>query len=236
MSDAPTSEPEDDPGESLLIEAARAFERGEERQAAELWRERAMPALRERWAPPLAEPVCAGLELVSLLVTGGSAEDAGRQAVDAWGPVAAWLSETELPLAGGRSTPAHFRKHRRDPEVYRAVGMAEHLRLAGAGRAVALNNRAIALTKAGREGDALANLHEAAALRRDAFGWREAGLLAILENIARIEGRPDGRAAPDEAVPVGADRFLALVQGQPELRRRLLAAAQLVPILRRPPG
>src|SRR5688500_13392379 len=66
MSDAPTSEPEDDPGESLLIEAARAFERGEERQAAELWRERAMPALRERWAPPLAEPVCAGLELVSL--------------------------------------------------------------------------------------------------------------------------------------------------------------------------
>ena len=233
MSDAPISAPEDDPGESLL-EAARAFERGEERQAAELWRERAIPALRERWAPPLAEPVCAGLELVSLLATGAPAEDAGRQAVDAWRAVAAWLSETELPLAGGRSTPAHFRKHKRDPAVYRAVGLAEHLRLAGAGRAVALNNHALGLLALGRGEVALTLLREAASLRRDAFGWREAGLGTILGNIAAIEGAE--AAPPGDPVPVGVDRFLALAQGESGLRRQLLAAAQLVPILRRPAG
>jgi hypothetical protein len=234
MSDAPISAPEEEPGETLLIEAARAFESGDERGAAALWRERAIPAVQKAWPPPLAEPVCAGLELVSLLVTGAPAEDAGRYAVDAWGSVAAWLSETELPLGGGRSTPAHFRKHKRDPEVYRAVGVAEHLRLAGAGRAVALNNHALALLALGLGEEALTWLREAASLRREAFGWREAGLGTILGNIAAIEGAE--AALPGEPVPVGVDRFLALAQGEAGLRRRLLAAAQLVPILRRPAG
>jgi hypothetical protein len=53
----------------------------------------------------------------------------------------------------------------------------------------------------------------------------------IEANLAALTGT--GHHAPaDDAVPLGPDRYLAVASGQPELRRRLFAAAQLVPILR----
>jgi hypothetical protein len=230
----PISAPEVDAAEAGLLEAARAFESGEHAGAAALWRERAIPALRREWPEPLAAALGAGLELVMELTDRAAPGGRSERAVAAWDAVAAWLEASPLPLAGGRSTPAHYRKHKRDPEVYRAVGLTEHLRLAGAGRAVALNNRALALMELGRAGEAGAPLREAAELRRAAFGWREAGLAAILRNSAALAG--SAYDPPADLIAAGADRFQALAQGQPELQRRLLAAAQLVPILRRPAG
>jgi hypothetical protein len=235
MSDGPILALEYGPGQAELIEAACAFERGEHGLAATLWRERATPAVRRKWPPALADALCDGLDLVMQLSL-GAVVDSGERAVRAWDAVERRLCETQLPLAGGRSTPAHFRKHKRDPEVYRSVASAEHLRLAGAGRAVAQNNHALALATLCREDAALRLLQDAASLRREAFGWREAGLGTILDNIAALQRRPCADAVPSDPIPVGVKQFLALAAGQSDLRRRLLAAAQLVPILRARPG
>ncbi len=245
MSDAPISAPDAADADSVLLEAARAFEAGDKVRAAALWRERALAAIKRDWPSPFADAVCPGIELVLLRLTGSHAAKPARRAIRAWDAVQLWLSETEPPLAGGRSTPAHFRKLRRDPAIYRAVARREHLQFAGAGRAVALNNCGEALAALGREEEALALFREAATLRREAFGWREAGLGTILANLAVTEGRAGIDAGSSEAalaailrdpVPVGPDRFLTLSAGQPDLRRFLLATAQLVPILRRPAG
>ena len=233
MSDAPISAPERE-GETALLEAARAFERGEHETAAVLWRERAVPAVRRDWPAPLSEAVREGLELAMAVVGHAVAIAVAERAVSAWDAVGSWLASAELPLGGGRSTPAHFRKHKRDPQIYRGVALAEHVRLADAGRAVALNNHALVSAELGREEEALSLLRRAASLRQRAFGWREAGLGVILANVATIEGTD--AAPPEDPVPVGVNRFLAVAQGQPELRRQLIAAAELVPILRRPTG
>jgi hypothetical protein len=232
MSGAPISAPE---AEFALLEAARAFEGGQQDLAAALWLERALPAVRVEWAAPLAHALASGIELVLQVSEGAAATEPGGDAVRAWDEVERWLPAAELPLAGGRSTPAHFRKHRQDPAVYRTVGLAEHLKLAGAGRAVALNNRGVGLAAIARNEEARALLHAAASLRRAAFGWREAGLDAILANAAAVDG-VERAPLPGDPVPVGPDRFLALAAGQSELRRQLLAAAELVPILRAPAG
>ncbi|HXV25067.1 MAG TPA: hypothetical protein VED46_12510 [Alphaproteobacteria bacterium] len=245
MSDAPISAPDGAGADSALVEAARAFEAKDMVRAAALWRERAITAIKRDWPVSLAEAVCPGIDLVLLRTGGADAVEPGWRALKAWEAVLLWLSEIEPPLAGGRSTPAHFRKHRRDPAIYRAVARREYLRLAEAGRAVALNNCGEALTAHGREEEALTLFREAAVLRREAFGWREAGLGAILANLAVTERRAGLDADSSKAalaailrdpVPVGPDRFLALSAGQPDLLRFLLAAAQLVPILRRPAG
>ncbi len=247
MSDAPISAPEDGDAQAALLRAARAFEAGAWEEAARLWRSLAMPAVRRDWPRPLAAAISAGIELVLLDADADAAvaATAGRRAVETWRRVAAWLERAELPFSGGRSTPAHFRKHRRDPEAHRAVTLGEHLRLAGGGRAVALNNRADMLSRQGRARDALPLLREAASARRDAFGWREAGLGAILGNLAAAEREAGLDAGASEAaraailrdpVSAGADRFLALASGQSPTRRALLAAAELVPILQRPAG
>ena len=234
MSGAPISAPEGGDAEAALLEAARIYEEGAQHEAAALWRDRAEPAVRAEWPQALADALCHGLALVRELIAGVPAVPAGDRAVVAWDAVRAWLEVSELPLAGGRSTPAHFRKHKRDPKIYRAVALAEHFRLADAGLAVALNNHALALSGIGGEEEALTLLRRAASLRRGAFGWREAGLGVILANVATMEAAET--ALPDDPVPVGIDRFLALARGRSALRRHLLAAAELVPILQRPAG
>jgi hypothetical protein len=234
MSDAPISAPETEgEAEIALLEAARAFDRAAHDRAVTLWRERVIPAVRAEWPEALADALCGSLELAMAGMESGAASERGDAALRAWDAIERWLRETELPLAGGRSTPAHFRKHKRDPAVYRAVGLAEHLRLAGGGRAVVLNTQAMALAALGRMTEAASLLREAERLRREAFGWREEGLRQIQANLMALTGRADEDAAVDDLVPVGPDRYVAVTSGQPELRRRLLAAAQLVPILRR---
>jgi hypothetical protein len=234
MSGVPISAPEGGMAEAALLEAARLYDEGAQGEAAALWRDRAEPAVRAEWPQALADALCHGLALVRDLIAGAPAVPAGERAVAAWDAVRPWLDASELPLAGGRSTPAHFRKHKQDPEIYRAVALAEHFRLADAGLAVALNNHALALAGVGRDEEALTLLREAASLRRVAFGWREAGLGAILANLATMEAAE--AAPPDDPVPVGVDRFVALARGRSALRRHLLASAELVPILRRGAG
>jgi hypothetical protein len=245
MSDAPISAPEPESVEAALVEAARAWDSGDAAGAAALWRERALPQIEAEWTGPFAAALGASLRAVLLHGEGVDAVEAGRVAAAAWQRVEGWLGTATMPLGGGRSTPAHFRKLRRDPETYRAAGRGEELRLCGAARAVALNNLGATLSALGRDGEALSAYAEAAALRRDAFGWREAGLAAILGNRAAAERRLGRDASATETelaeivrdpVAVGADRFLALAAGEPEHRRRLLAGAELVPILRRASG
>jgi hypothetical protein len=232
MSDAPISAPEaEGEAETALLEAARAFDRAARDRAVTLWRERAIPAVQAEWPEALADALCGTLVVTIAVVEGEEARERGDAALGAWERARDWLREAELPLAGGRSTPAHFRKHKRDPAAYRAVSLVEHLHLAGGGRAVALNNHALALAAVAQGTEAASLLGEAATLRREAFGWREAGVRTIEANLAALTGT--GHHAPaDDAVPLGPDRYLALASGQPELRRRLFAAAQLVPILR----
>ena len=236
MSDAPISAPETEgEAETALLEAARAFDRAADDRAVTLWRERVIPAVQAEWPEALAQALCGGLLLAIAVMEGGAAGERDA-ALRAWGGVERWLGGAELPLAGGRSTPAHFRKHKRDPAAYRAVNLAEHLRLAGGGRAVALNNQALALARLGRAGEAAALLGEAAKLRRGAFGWREAGLRQIEANLATLTRHAEQDTPASDAVPVGPDRYLTLAVGETQVRRRLLAAAQLVPILRRGAG
>jgi hypothetical protein len=241
MSDAPISAPEPESAEAALVEAARAWESGDAAAAAALWRERAAPRIEAECPEPLAAALGASLAAVLLHWEGGDAADSGRDAVLAWERAEGWLGTAAMPLGGGRSTPAHFRKLRRDPEAYRSAGRGEDLRLCGAARAVALNNLGVALSAPGRDAEAMSAFIEAAELRRRAFGWREAGLGAILGNRAKAERRlgRDASATDTELaaiardpVPVGADRYLALAAGRRDLRRRLLAGAELVPILR----
>lgn len=245
MSDAPISASEEEGAEGALLRAARAFEAGAWEEAGTFWRHLALPAVRRDWPRPLADAISTGIKLVLLDADAASAAKVGRQAVETWRKVELWLERTELPYSGGRSTPAHFRRHRRDPGAHRVVALGEHLRLAGGARAVALNNQAHALVLLGRAQDALPLLRQAASARREAFGWREAGLGAILGNLAAVEREAGLDAGASEAaraailrdpVSAGADRFLALAAGQSPTRRALLAAAELVPILRRPAG
>jgi hypothetical protein len=233
MSDAPISAPEaEGEAETALLEAARAFDRAVSDRAVMLWRERVIPAVQAEWPEALADALCGSLVVTIAVIEGGAARERGDAALRAWERARHWLRDAVLPLAGGRSTPAHFRKHKRNPATYRAVSLAEHLRLAGGGRAVALNNHALALAVLGQGTEAATLLSEAATLRREAFGWREAGVRRIEENLAALARRAEHHAPVDDAIPAGADRYLALAIGQPEIRRRLLAAAQLVPILR----
>ena len=245
MSDAPISAPEPESVEAALVEAARAWESGDVAGAAALWREGALPRIEAEWHEPFAAALGASIGAVLLHGEGVDAVEAGRAAAAAWRRVEGWIGSAAMPLGGGRSTPAHFRKLRRDPETYRAAGRGEELRLCGAARAVALNNLGAALIALGRQAEALSVYAEAAALRRDAFGWREAGLAAILGNRAKAERRLGRDASATETelaqiardpVPVGADRYLALAAGGHEHRRRLLAGAELVPILRQASG
>ena len=84
MSDAPISAPERE-GEAVtaLLEAARAFERGEHETAAVLWRERAVPAVRRDWPAPLSEAVREGLELAMAVVGHAVAIAVAERAVSA---------------------------------------------------------------------------------------------------------------------------------------------------------
>ena len=241
MFGGPISAPEGGGAEAALIRAARAYEDGELAGAAALWRTRALPQVEAEWPRPFAAAIGKSIGAVLMQMDGQAAVGASRDAVEAWRRVEKWLRQAPMPLAGGRSTPAHFRKLRRDPETYRAAGRAEELRLCGAAVAVALNNRGTALAARGRFAEAWTAFAEAAALRREAFGWREAGLGAILANRTAAERRLGRDAQEGEAelaeirrdpVPAGADRFLALTSGRSETRRRLLAGAELVPILR----
>jgi hypothetical protein len=241
MSDAPISAPEPESAEAALVEAARAWESGDAAGAAALWRERSLPRIEAEWPEPLAAAFSASLRAVLLHWEGRDAVEAGRRTVLAWERVEGWLGAAAMPLGGGRSTPAHFRKLRRDPEAYRSAARGEDLRLCGAARAVALNTLGAALSALGRDAEALSAYIEAAELRRRAFGWREAGLGAILGNRAKAERRIGRDASATETelakiardpVPVGADRYLALAAGRHDLRRWLLAGAELVPILR----
>ena len=247
MSDAPISAPEsgNDRGVSALIAAAWRFESGDTAAAAKLWRDQAMPILAKAWPDPLGD--AAGRSVAAVLRKIGNepsgAEPAARRAAAAWQEVEGWLGERDLPLAAGRSTPAHFRKERRDPATYRAVALRGHVQLAGAARAVALNLLGNAWAAQGRHQQAVDAYREAAELRRQAFGWREAGLATLLVNLAEAEraaglhpAGAEGSARLGEVETSersGSDRFLELARGTTPLRRRLLAVALLVPILKR---
>jgi hypothetical protein len=233
--------------DSALIEAARAFEAGDRARAAAVWRGQVLPGIAEQWPSPLATALGASLAAVLDRLDGNTAqaEASGRDAVARWRMVEPWLGEVPLSPRAGRSTSAHFRKARQDPEVYRGVVRQEHARLAGAAVAVALNNLGEALCALGRATEAVAFYGEAASLRSEAFGRREAGFGMILENLAAAERRAGFDASASvaalaiverDSVPSGVDRYLALAPTEPELRRRLLAAAELVPILRRSAG
>ncbi|MCI0430468.1 MAG: tetratricopeptide repeat protein [Rhodospirillales bacterium] len=247
MSDAPIWAPDPAGTDSALIEAARAFEASDYPRAAALWRALALPRISEEWPSPLAAAVAASLAAVLDRLDGetAAAEASGREAAASWRLIEPWLADTALPFAGGRSTPAHFRKQRRDPDVYRTVARREHVRLVGAAAAVALNNLGEALAALGRVTEAVSFYREAVTLRGEAFGGREAGLGTILENLAAAERQAGLDAGASEAalaiverdpVPSGVERYLSLASAEPKLRRRLLAAAELVPILRRAAG
>ena len=132
-------------------------------------------------------------------------------AVEAWHGAERWVDDMRM-AGSARSSTFHLRLEARHRGVYPEIVRLRHRKTLAAGRAGSEANLAAI-------DDDAAALEAALALRRDAFGDREAGAAAI----ARRLGRPvDGRVL---------DRFRERPPRAFDDERRLLAAALLAPVL-----
>ena len=246
MSGVPISAPEPMKAvgdwERLLLSACEAFEAGDRATAAALWHGPASTALATDWPSELDGAVGGTLRGIAhhLDRKFGKSEACFRHALSAWEAVPAWLACVDLPSSRGGSTPAHFRRQRSRPGSKRAAALGQLSLVAVAARAATLNALAETLRERGRPAEALPFYREAASLRRQGLGWREAGLARILGNLLLVERETGGnadtvadelRAIETAPVPAGSRRFVEVSAGTSGVARMLLAAVQLVPIL-----
>lgn len=230
--------------EAFAIEGSAALERGDEAAAEACWRTAAALTLGFHGADPRrAATLTAEGALAALKGDARAAQASCRRALEQWRRAPEWIAGMAIELKA-RSSLFHFRIESRHRDELVSLARAQNEHLAAAGRAAAEATLAGLLAAEGSPAEALGLYREAIAARakglshrEEAVGWLNedlAPLLAACGQPAEAEAaRARACAILRDPVPAGPRRFAAGIWPKMTDIRRLTAAVELAPLLRR---